>query len=367
MPPWEVYKDVYRYLDKVKGKIVDSITDILPDVDLEGDVGYVEVGIGDIEPAWFKPKDPSSGGGVSGSGSRGGRGSGDIVKVRIPLEVFKRIVWEGLKLPRLSPKGSESYLDEVRLEGYTDKGPQSRLDLEKTLFEIIKSGGFMHDQVFRYRDIRIKRNPTSNAVVVFARDKSGSISNEMVSTMRVAAWWIGEWLSDNYSYVSRVYILHDEEAHEVDKETFFLADSSGGTLISSFLKLTSNILDERFPYNEWNRYVVYFSDGDDWYEDFNLAVSLLEELSKKINLFAYGQVYDQEGLGGLGIPPSQYRYDSFLTILTQKYGDKGKKSENIRFSTLSIKSLGAWLSTCFGEGDSSGHNQDLGGIELDVD
>jgi len=347
MSTWEgeYYKDVYRYLDKVKGKVVESVPKILPYVDLESDVGYVETEIGDIEPAWFKPADP---GGSSGgaSSSRGGRGKGKVVKVRIPMEIFKQIVWEGLRLPKLVPKGKDSYVDEIRLEGYTDKGPQNRLDLEKTLFEIIKSEGFMHEQVFRYRDIRIKKNPVSSAVVVFARDKSGSISDHMISTMRVASWWIGEWLSENYPHVSRVYILHDEEAVEVDRDTFFSAESNGGTVISSFLRLSRKILDERYPFHEWNRYVVYFSDGDDWYEDFDVSLSILEELSKEINLFAYGQVQESRDSFSLS---SVLHYDSFLSVLTQKYGEKGKKSENIRFSTLSIKTIGDWLKACFGQ------------------
>jgi uncharacterized sporulation protein YeaH/YhbH (DUF444 family) len=347
MSKWEAdcYKDVYRYLDKVKGKVVGSISQILPYVDLESDVGYVETEIGDIEPAWFKPADPRGPSGGASS-SRGGRGKGKVVKVRIPMEIFKQIVWEGLRLPKLVPKGKDSYVDEIRLEGYTDKGPQNRLDLEKTLFEIIKSGGFMHEQVFRYRDIRIKKNPVSSAVVVFARDKSGSISDHMVSTMRVASWWIGEWLSENYPHVVKVYVLHDEEAVEVDRDTFFSAESNGGTVISSFLRLSRKILEERYPFHEWNRYVVYFSDGDDWYEDFDFSLSILEELSKEINLFAYGQVYESKESF---LPSSVLHYDSFLSVLTQKYGEKGKKSENIRFSPLSIKTIGDWLRACFGQ------------------
>lgn len=356
---YEEYWDVYRYLDKIKEAIRENLPNIIPNVDLEGSEGEVSIEINDIEPVWFKPANEGGGGGFGGEGGGEGEGSSGSkekkIIVKVPIEKFKEMVWDFLKLPNLKPKGGDEYEEESKMEGYTNRGPASRLDLFKTLYEIVASGGYMHDGVFRYRDMRVKKVPIGKAVVAFARDTSGSITDEMVSTMRVAAWWIMEWLKRNYPHVDRVFVIHDHEAMETDQEGFLFSSSSGGTVISTAFELIEKIFDERYETETWNRYIVYFSDGEDEPGDFNKTIQKIEKLSEKVELIAYGEVSPFGGrfsglLGGI-------KYTTLIEVLKDNFGDSWEKKKNVRYAPLSMNNLWRWLQICFSdhEGGSSSH------------
>lgn len=349
---YEEYWDVYRYLDKIKEAIRENLPNIIPNVDLEGSEGEVSIEINDIEPVWFKPASEGGGGFGGGGGGEGEGSSGRREKkiiVKVPLEKFKEMVWDFLKLPNLKPKGGDEYEEESKMEGYTNKGPSSRLDLFKTLYEIVASGGYMHEGVFRYRDMRVKRVPISKAVVAFARDTSGSITDEMVSTMRVAAWWIMEWLKSNYPHVDRVFVIHDHEAKETDRDGFLFSSSSGGTVISTAFELIEKIFDERYDQETWNRYIVYFSDGEDEPEDFNRTVEMIEKLSEKVELIAYGEVSSLGGMTRFLELVGGIKYTTLMEALKSKFGESGEKKKNVRYAPLSMNNLWRWLQVCFSD------------------
>jgi len=95
------------------------------------------------------------------------------------------------------------------------------------------------------------------------------------------------------------YIVHDAQAAEVDRDTFFSIRENGGTVISSAYELCNKIIEEDYPVEEWNIYCFHFSDGDNWSREDNktCAEVLQSKLLPKCNLFGYGQVESTYGSG----------------------------------------------------------------------
>jgi uncharacterized sporulation protein YeaH/YhbH (DUF444 family) len=112
----------------------------------------------------------------------------------------------------------------------------------------------------RYRYPEVTEEPERNVVVVNIRDVSGSMrekKRELVERTFTPLDW---YLQGKYDRAEFVYIAHDAEAWEVDREEFFGIRSGGGTRISAAYELAKSILEERYPWSEWNRYV--FAAGD---------------------------------------------------------------------------------------------------------
>jgi uncharacterized protein len=71
---------------------------------------------------------------------------------------------------------------------------------------------------------------------------------------------------------------------------FCIQYKSGGTICSSAYVKALEIIDARYPPNEYNIYPIHFSDGDNLTSDNERCVRLISELTKKCNMFGYGEV-----------------------------------------------------------------------------
>lgn len=87
------------------------------------------------------------------------------------------------------------------------------------------------------------------------------------------------FLSRTYKNVDVVYIRHHTQAKEVDEHEFFYSQETGGTIVSSALKLMDEVVKERYDPAQWNIYAAQASDGDNWADDSPLCHELL---AKKI-------------------------------------------------------------------------------------
>jgi hypothetical protein len=76
-----------------------------------------------------------------------------------------------------------------------------------------------------------------------------------------------------------VYIRHHTQAKEVDEHEFFYSQETGGTIVSSALKLMDEVVKERYDPAQWNIYAAQASDGDNWADDSPLCHEIL---AKKI-------------------------------------------------------------------------------------
>jgi uncharacterized sporulation protein YeaH/YhbH (DUF444 family) len=138
----------------------------------------------------------------------------------------------------------------------------------------------------RYRYPEIEKEREKNVVVVNIRDVSGSMrqkKRELVERTFTPLDW---YLQGKYDHAEFVYIAHDAEAWEVEREDFFGIRSGGGTRISSAYELALERLDEAYPWSEWNRYVFAAGDSENSSNDTEEnVVPLMERIDA--NLHAY--------------------------------------------------------------------------------
>ena len=140
------------------------------------------------------------------------------------------------------------------------------------------------DERFRYPEIVEERE--KNVVVVNIRDVSGSMrqkKRELVERTFTPLDW---YLQGKYDNAEFVYIAHDAEAWEVEREDFFGIRSGGGTRISSAYELAAEVLEEEYPWSEWNRYVFAAGDSENSSNDTeDRVIPMMDEIPA--NLHAY--------------------------------------------------------------------------------
>jgi uncharacterized sporulation protein YeaH/YhbH (DUF444 family) len=285
--------------------------------------GESEGGTGQGDGQQGDPVDGKPGEGEPGQGEAGeGEGLKEL-EVEMGVDELARILGDELELPNIEPKGKQQ-LDST-VDKYTSigtVGPDSLRHLKRTYKEALKRQMSMgvYDPAdprvvpirkdFRFRSADTKIEMENSAVVIYMMDVSGSMGEEQKEIVRTESFWINLWLKSQYKDIEVRYIIHDATAKEVDEDTFFRTRESGGTLISSALKLCKEIIEEDYNPNEWNIYPFHFSDGDNWSaDDTKVCLSLLDDfLLPNSNMFCYGQVESRYGSG------------QFYKDLSAKYG-----------------------------------------------
>ena len=104
-------------------------------------------------------------------------------------------------------------------------------------------------------------------------DVSGSMDEERKDIAKRFFILLYLFLTRNYERIEVVFIRHHTIAKEVDEDEFFHSRESGGTVVSSALKLMQEIIRERYPLTEWNIYAAQASDGDNWDDDSSSAIT----------------------------------------------------------------------------------------------
>jgi len=241
---------------------------------------------------------PGDGGDVVGrepapgqQGEQAGTDPGDAIEVDIDMEEILKVMGQDWQLPNMEPKPNRTFEEiKIRYNSLSKVGPPSLLHKRKTLLQTIKRMSSMgqltpenarllpgHDvpivpltpirDDMRFRKWTEKKIPSSNAVIFFARDISGSMSTYKCEIVSDMAWWIDMWIRQFYDKTQRCYVVHDTRAWEVDEEKFYKYRYGGGTICSSAMKYIAKQLKHRFPPETWNIYVFYFSDGENWMSD----------------------------------------------------------------------------------------------------
>ncbi len=262
----------------------------------DGEVGTI-LGPGDQE------------GGQEGAGNAPGQ---HLLEVDVSLDELAEMLGEELELPAIQPRGHKNIMSRKdRYTGISHYGPESLRHFKRTYRETLKrsiaTGTYRPDcpvlipirQDKRYRSWKSSVVPQANAVIIYMMDVSGSMGEEQKEIVRIESFWIDTWLRHQYKGVAIRYIIHDAEAREVDRETFYHTRESGGTVISAAYKLCNRIIEADYPPDEWNIYCLHFSDGDNWSQgDTEECINLLKDsLLPQLNLFCYGQVESPYGTG----------------------------------------------------------------------
>lgn len=288
-----IARDVRRHHERLKEAIRKKLPQVVADEDIVTAPSgrRLRVPVRFLDEPGFRPDRPAGAGGSIGVGEPGEEHADPDIEVEIGLDELEEMLFEELKLPNLQPKVSDVEDEDPRAEGVTPHGPRSRLDKRRTLIEHLKDpSGLWREEQMRFRDILVRPHEVDRAVVIFVRDASGSMDRDRRYRVRVAAFWTLRWLRRQYRHVEPVFIIHDSAAEEVDEHRFFHVGVMGGTLVSSGLALAEEILETRYPAGNWNRYLIVWTDGENWDGDNPRVEQLLLRLSQKVELIGYGQV-----------------------------------------------------------------------------
>ena len=278
------------------------------------------------------------GGGGEGDASDSGEGIDDFV-FQISQEEFLEFLFDDLALPNLTKrhlKGNHSFKYEHA--GFATDGVPAKLSvlrslraskarrialsgesrklLEAALAKLEEAEG-AGDELSSYRlkeeiarlerriarvpfldtnDLRYhlhlkKPLPTSQAVMFCLMDVSGSMDQQIKDMAKRFYLLLYMFLKRHYQRTEVVFIRHHTVAKEVDEQEFFYSRETGGTVVSSALKLMHEVIEKRYSPNEWNIYGAQASDGDNWNDDSPVCRKLLEEqLLPLVQYFAYVEI-----------------------------------------------------------------------------
>lgn len=321
-----IERDRRRFEEIVRGEIKKDLSKHLTRGELIGKEGdeIVSIPLPQIELPRFRYGSHEQGGIGQGEGEPGdrvgtgeGSGAGDqpgthIREVDVSIAEMTQILGEALELPRIEPKGTDSILSlKGRYTGIRTAGPASLRSFRRTYRQALRrqiaAGSYDPEkpvvipvrQDMRYRSWREDHLPMARAAIFYLMDVSGSMAAEQKEIVRIESFWIDNWIRAHYDGVVSRYIIHDAQAREVDRDTFFSTRESGGTRISSAYRLAAEIAEKDHPSADWNLYFFHFSDGD------NLGTGdnehcfelLRSRLLPSANLFGYGQVESRAGSG----------------------------------------------------------------------
>lgn len=328
--PLPIEQDTSRFRQIVRGKIKQNLRRYMSNGELIGRQGkdIVSIPVPQVNLPRFTFGSVGNGGVGQGEGNPGdplgppqpGDGSGEagdapgrhILEVDVSLDELAAMLAEELELPRIEPKGNENIESEAaRYNEIRRVGPESLRHFKRTYREALKrqiaSGTYNPQRPViipvredrRYRSFQRLPKPESSAVIIYMMDVSGSMGDYEKRLVRLTAFWIDTWLKSNYRKIERRYIVHDAAASVVDEHAFYHLRQSGGTMISSALRLCHQLIENQYDPAGWNIYLFQFSDGENWDSDNPKALNLLREhLLPAANLYCYGQV-------------SEYRYSAY--------------------------------------------------------
>ncbi len=177
-------------------------------------------------------------------------------------------------------------------EGAGDEVTARRIKNELSeLRRRIKRVPFLDTYDLRY-NLHLKQPvPTSKAVMFCLMDVSGSMDQHIKELAKRFYLLLYLFLKRNYERTEIVFIRHHTVAKEVDEQEFFYSRETGGTVVSSALKLMAEIIAERYSPNEWNIYGAQASDGDNWNDDSPLCVDVLKKgILPHVQYFSYVEI-----------------------------------------------------------------------------
>ena len=99
-----------------------------------------------------------------------------------------------------------------------------------------------------------------------------------------------QFLRYRYDNIDVVFISHTTDAQRVTEDQFFKRRSVGGTMMSSGLELSKQIIDKEYHPSSWNIYTFYCGDGENWTDDNTMAIKLLKELKEINQLMVYAEI-----------------------------------------------------------------------------
>lgn len=242
-----------------------------------------------------------------GSGEKPSNEKGEeFYEVEITLEELAYYLFNDMELPDLEKKTIKNITgNKYQRHGYRPKGIRPRLDKKKTAIQRLKRKAAQKkensspedderfpysDNDLTYRHIREVKKHSSNAVIFFVMDISGSMTKQKKFLARSFFFLLYQFINQRYKTLDVVFVSHDTQAYEVTEDQFFKRGSSGGTIVSSALKKVDEIIGQRYHPDAWNIYTFQCSDGDNWPDDMALMMEAAESVRSKCQLFGYCEI-----------------------------------------------------------------------------
>lgn len=218
----------------------------------------------------------------SGTGTAG-HGEGEAHELESSAYDLGKILTEQFQLPNLKEKGKKSSLSHYTYD-LTDRnrGFGQVLEKKQTLRRIIETNISLgtisdvtdidttrlliapRDRIYRILSRELEYE--SQALVFFIRDYSGSMEGPATEVICSQHVMIYSWLLYQFArQVESRFVLHDNDAREVpDFYTYYNLRVAGGTRVAAALRLVNEIVEQESLAKEYNIYVFYGTDGDDW-------------------------------------------------------------------------------------------------------
>lgn len=291
---------------------------------------------------------PSSGGGKGSKASNQGEGD-DEFQFQISHDEFLNVMFEGLELPNLvkqhlagtdvfktvragfSQDGNpnqinvvrslrsaqarrialvgkdrrrvkqiEAELQELDEDDDSDTVVALKSELKKSQAKI-KSIPWLDTFDLKY-NLHVKHPvPKSKAVMFCVMDVSGSMNQATKDMAKRFFILLYLFLQRNYDQTDVVFIRHHTSAKEVDEQEFFYSRETGGTIVSSALYMMRDIIEDRYPTDQWNIYGAQASDGDNWNDDSGTCYQVLcDAIMPMVQHYSYVEITprDHQALWG---------------------------------------------------------------------
>ena len=287
-----------------------------------------------------RPLGGQGGGSGKGDASSDGEGSDEFV-FSISKDEYLDLLFEDLELPNLKKNQLDKLVQYKQVRaGYRSEGVPSNIDIVRSLqgslarrvamsagkkkqlqaveieiadleaapvpdelhlAELRREAELLRQKIaavpfidsfdLRFRNFAKRPAPTSKAVMFCLMDVSGSMDQATKDMAKRFYILLYMFLSRSYKNVEVVYIRHHTQAKEVDEHEFFYSQETGGTIVSSALKLMNEIVKDRYNPHEWNIYAAQASDGDNWADDSPQCAQILaEELLPLVRYYAYIEI-----------------------------------------------------------------------------
>lgn len=266
-----------------------------------------------------------------GQGEQAGLGSGQLKKEdwtpKVSRYEIAQWIGDGLDLPNFQPRGKnniqkiEEVWDTVSRQGTPGNVHRRRSFMEAMRREMaMKGADFTPSGIqwrkddFRYFNTSEKPVPKENAVIIYVMDTSGSMSDKRKKMARDTNFYLSTYIQARYGEINAEYrgeqagdddfgngvkeefIVHDDEAQLLTSDQegsaehkFYTHSMSGGTRFSPAWKQVDELIQNKYPLDQWNVYVFHYTDGDPAGDD-DEAVAIIQKLiDQGLNLFGYLQ------------------------------------------------------------------------------
>jgi sporulation protein YhbH len=313
-------RDWLRHNEKVREAVRQHLPQVVAGADvLSGGASTVRVPVRMLEHYRFRLRNSNEQQGVGQGQAKPGdrigrpqqdadnqRGQGGNEEGGIQYTLEFRIddivdwLWEEMKLPNLEAKAGRAKEDDWTREGWDRRGARSRLDRRRSIKESIKRRRVQSatgveppsftDDDLRFRQLTRREQPAMQAVVILLLDVSGSMGERERQISKTFFFWAIQGLRRQYRHLDLVFVAHTSEAWEFQEDEFFKVTGTGGTVASAGLKKVREIIDQRYSPSQYNVYLFYASDGENFPSDQPQAQAALEEVAGDCNYCGFLEV-----------------------------------------------------------------------------